>query len=450
MPETVYARLAEALRNDWAVHARPEQLAPPGDWSVWLILSGRGWGKTRTGAEWVKSLIVSGQARRVALVGSTAADVRDVMIEGESGLLSVCADWDRPLYEPSKRRVTFKNGAICTAFSTEESDRLRGPQHDAAWCDELAAWANVRDTWDMLQFGMRLGKKPRICVTSTPRPIALLKELIMRPDVHVIKGRTADNSANLPPAFLAEIVKRYEGTRLGRQELDGDILDDVPGALWSRDMIEAARIAKGTGPAMRRIVVAIDPAISVSETSDATGLVVVGLGDDNHGYVIEDLSGKYSPTAWATKAIAAYKRHEADRIVAEANQGGAMVETTLRAVDRSVPVRLVHASRGKITRAEPVSALYEQNRVHHVGAYPELEDELCSFEPGSADSPDRLDALVWGVTDLMLGGYQQITSFHIPIVASRPRGSFDALMDGILPISMADGIGDPTAKPGGF
>jgi phage terminase large subunit-like protein len=355
MPETIYGRLADALQNDWLTKARPEQLAPSGDWSVWCILSGRGWGKTRTGAEWVKSLIVSGLVRRVALVGSTAADVRDVMIEGESGLLSVCADWDRPLYEPSKRRVTFKNGSICTAYSTEESDRLRGPQHDAAWCDELAAWANVRDTWDMLQFGMRLGKKPRILVTSTPRPIKLLKELIARADVHVTKGRTADNALNLPPAFLAEIVKRYEGARLGRQELDGDILDDVPGALWSRDMIEACRISKGTGPAMRRIVVAIDPAISVSETSDATGIVVVGLGDDGHGYLLGDLSGKYSPTEWATKAVAAYKRHEADRIVAEANQGGAMVETTLRAVDRSVPVRLVHASRGKITRAEPVS-----------------------------------------------------------------------------------------------
>jgi predicted phage terminase large subunit-like protein len=251
-----------------------------------------------------------------------------------------------------------------------------------------------------------------------------------------VKGRTSDNSANLPPSFLADITNRYQGTRLGRQELDGDILDDVPGALWSRDMIEAARIPKGTEPAMRRIVVAIDPAISVSETSDATGIVVVGLGDDGHGYLLEDLSGKYSPTEWATRAVAAYKRHKADRIVAEANQGGAMVETTLRAVDRSIPVRLVHASRGKITRAEPVSALYEQHRVHHAGCFPELEDELCSFEPGSTDSPDRLDALVWGVTDLMLGGYREITNFHIPVVASRPRQDFNGPF-----VSMADGLG---------
>jgi phage terminase large subunit-like protein len=327
---SIFARLAETLADDWSVHARPEQLEPAGNWNIWVILSGRGWGKTRTGAEWVKSLIVSGKAKRVALVGATAADVRDVMIEGQSGLLSVCADWDKPLYEPSKRRITFKNGAVATAYSAEEADRLRGPQHDAAWCDELAAWSNVQATWDQLQFGLRLGKKPRCCVTSTPRPIKLLKELITRPDVHVTKGKTSDNAANLAETFLTAIVSRYAGTRLGRQELDGDILDDVPGALWSRDMIEACRITKGTEPSMRRIVVAIDPAISVTETSDSTGIVVAGLGDDGHGYVLEDLSGKYSPTEWATRAVAAYKRHKADRIVAESNQGGAMVESTLR------------------------------------------------------------------------------------------------------------------------
>jgi predicted phage terminase large subunit-like protein len=284
----------------------------------------------------------------------------------------------------------------------------------------------------------------------------------MRPDVHVIKGRTADNSANLPPAFLAEIVKRYEGTRLGRQELDGDILDDVPGALWTRDMIEAARISKGTEPPMRRIVVAIDPAVSVSETSDATGVVVVGLGDDGHGYLLEDLSAKLSPTEWATRAVAAFKRHKGDRIVAEANQGGAMVESTLRAVDRSIPVRLVHASRGKITRAEPVSALYEQHRVHHAGCFPELEDELCSFEPGTTDSPDRLDALVWGITDLMLGGYQQIMNFHPPVTGpsrsewiaaqgfGSPGGLPNSWVDGMDSSSIPPGMGSPEVDPYAF
>lgn len=399
---SIFARLATVLVDDWAALARPEQLPPPGDWSIWLILSGRGWGKTRTGAEWVKTLIVSGQARRVALIGSTAADVRDVMIEGESGLLSVCADWDRPLYEPSKRRVTFSNGAICTAYSAEESDRLRGPQHDHAWADELAAWTDAQSAWDMLQFGLRLGRKPRMCVTSTPRPIKLLKQLIKRDDVHVTKGKTSDNASNLPPAFLSEIVKRYEGTRLGRQELDGDILDDVPGALWSRDNIEANRIEKGAEPFMKRICVAIDPAISVGEDSDETGVIVCGLGDDDRGYVLEDLSGRYSPVEWARKAIMGYKKWRADRVVIEVNQGGDMAENTLRMVDPNVPVRTVHASRGKIIRAEPVSALYEQHRIAHVGGFPELEDQLCSFEPGSTGSPDRLDAMVYGLSDLMV------------------------------------------------
>ena len=420
---TVYSRLAEALADDWTVHARPEQLPPDGAWNIWLILSGRGWGKTRTGAEWVKSLIVSGQARRVALVGATSADVRDTMIEGQSGLLSVCSDWDRPNYEPSKRRVTFKNGAVCTAYSAEEADRLRGPQHDFAWADELAAWSNIRDTWDQLQFGLRLGKKPRICVTTTPRPVPLLKELIQRPDVHVTKGKTSDNAENLAETFLSAIVGRYEGTRLGRQELDGDILDDVPGALWSRDLIESCRVAKGEEPAMRRIVVAIDPAVSVSETSDATGIIVVGLGADGHGYVLQDLSGKYSPTEWARRAIGAYRLHKADRIVAEQNQGGLMVETTLHAVDRNAPVKLVNASKGKITRAEPISALYEQQRIHRVGCFPHLEDEMCSFEAGSSDSPDRLDAAVWAMTELIVLG--RLLSFTPEMVAavSRPGPS---------------------------
>ncbi|SFK83484.1 DNA-packaging protein [Methylocapsa palsarum] len=410
---SMFGRLAAALGDDWPGKARPEQLPPPGDWNIWLILSGRGWGKTRTGAEWVKSQIASGQARRVALVGATAADVRNVMIEGASGLLSICADWDRPTYEPSKRRVTFKNGAVVTAYSAEEADRLRGPQHDLAWCDELAAWTNLQAVWDQLQFGLRLGAKPRICVTTTPRPLKLLKSLIARPDVHVTKGKTSDNASNLAPTFLSAIVTRYEGTRLGRQELNGEILSDVQGALWSRDLVEETRIQKGSEPPMRRVVVAVDPATSVGENSDLTGVVVAGLGDDGNGYILEDLSGRYNPIQWATTAIAAYRRHRADRIVAESNQGGLMVESTLRAVDRTIPIRLVHASRGKITRAEPISALFEQHRAHIVGCLPELEDELCSFEPGSANSPDRLDAAVYALTDLQIS-WQSVVSFHVP------------------------------------
>jgi phage terminase large subunit-like protein len=398
----IYGRLADALANDWTVHARPEQLPPAGDWNIWVYLAGRGAGKTRAGIEWVRSL--KDTVPRIAMVAPTAADYRDVLVEGESGVLATSPNWDRPLLEPSKRRLTWGNAAIATMFSSEEPDRLRGPQHGAALCDEFAAWQNAQEAWDMLMLGLRIGKRPRAMITTTPRPIKVLKDLVARSgqDVVLTRGRTVDNRANLSGTFLAQIVSRYEGARLGRQELDGDILDDVPGALWSRDLIEACRIPKGTEPVMRRIVVAIDPAVSVSETSDATGIIVAGLGDDGHGYILEDLSGKYSPTQWATKAIAAYKRYEADRIVAEANQGGAMVETTLRAVDQDVPISLVHASRGKITRAEPISALFEQRRAHCVGAFPELEDELCSFEPGSTSSPDRLDAMVWGLSDLMV------------------------------------------------
>ncbi|WGJ16139.1 terminase family protein [Methylocapsa sp. D3K7] len=402
---SIFQRLAEVLSDDWSVRARSEQLPPIDDaWNIWLILSGRAWGKTRTGAEWVKSLIISEQARRVAFIGPTAADVRDTMVEGESGLLSVCSDWDRPLYEPSKRRVTFKNGSIITLFSAEEPNRLRGPQHNFIWMDELAAMDNAMDVFNMSMFGLRLGKKPRALITTTPRPIKILKELIARPDVHVTKGKTSDNAANLAPTFLSAIVSRYEGTRLGRQELDGDILDDNPGALWSRDLIEKTRIPKAEQPEMTRIVVAIDPAVSVSETSDATGIVVAGKCRNRHGYIIEDLSGKYSPTEWARRAIAAYREHRADRIIYEQNQGGDMVAHTLRMVDQSVPLRAVHASRGKIVRAEPISAIYEQHKVHHVGCFPDLEDEMCSFEPGTKDSPDRLDAMVYALTDLQISG----------------------------------------------
>jgi phage terminase large subunit-like protein len=340
-------------------------------------------------------------------VGPTAADVRDVMVEGESGLLSIAPSWNYPTYEPSKRRLTWPNGAIATMYSSEEPDRLRGPQHGAAWCDELAAWRNVEDTWSMLQFGLRLGKTPRTTITTTPKPIKLLKELIAQHvggDVVVTHGSTYENRDNLAPSFFSQIVRRYEGTRLGRQELNAEILEDIEGALWSRDIIEVGRRPKDYLPDLKRVVVAIDPAVSSGENSDETGIIVAGLDYDDQGFVLEDLSGRYTPTEWAKKAVGAYRRHRADRIVAEKNQGGAMVESTIRVVDPNAPIRLVHASRGKIVRAEPVSALYEQGRVSHIGGFAELEDQLCSFAPGSTASPDRLDALVYALTELMLGG----------------------------------------------
>jgi predicted phage terminase large subunit-like protein len=404
---SIFARLAEALSDDWSAHARPEQLEPPGDWNIELILAARGWGKTRTGAERTKALIMSGKAKRIAFIGGTAADVRDVMVEGPSGILAVCSDWDRPNYEPSKRRITFKNGAIISLFSAEEPDRLRGPQYDFIWFDELAAMPNAQNVFDMAMFGLRLGKKPRALISTTPKPIKILKDLIARPDVHVTKGKTLDNADNLAPTFLTSIVARYQGTRLGRQELEGEILDDNPGALWSRDLIEKTRIPAGEHPELRRIVVAVDPAVSVSESSDETGIIVAGIGHNNHGYVLSDLSGKYSPTEWARRAIEAYRLHKADRIVYEQNMGGDLVANTLRMVDMSVPLRAVHAARGKITRAEPISALFEQHRSHVVGALPQLEDQMCSFEPGMRDShDDRVDAMVWALSDLQVSACQ--------------------------------------------
>ncbi|MEI6065554.1 MAG: terminase family protein, partial [Pseudanabaena sp. ELA748] len=338
---------------------------------------------------------------RIALVAATSADVRDVLVEGESGLLAIAPPHARPVYEPSKRRLTWPNGVIATTYSADEPDRLRGPQHDAGWCDELAAW-RYPDAWDQLMFGLRLGTDPRVVVTTTPRPTPLVRQLVRSPSTHVTRGSTYDNRANLAPAFFDQIVTRYEGTRLGRQELNAEILDDAPGALWSRAMLDGSRVDRAP-LALRRVVVAVDPAVTSTESSDETGIVVAGVGTDGHGYVIADHTGKYSPADWARLAVRLYREHKADRIVAESNQGGDMVAHTIRTVDPGAPVKLVHASRGKRTRAEPVVALYEQGRVHHVGVLAALEDQLCTWDASTSEaSPDRLDALVWALTDLVV------------------------------------------------
>ncbi len=395
-----------ALAHDWTFWARPNQLPPPGDWTIWLLLAGRGFGKTRTGAEFVRAEVEAKRASRVALVGATAADVRDIMVEGESGILAISPSWSRPVYEPSKRQLTWPSGAIAKLFSAEEPDRLRGPQHDLAWCDELASWTHLQATWDMLQFGLRLGSQPRQVVSTTPRPIAVLKEILARPDTKVSRGGTRENAGNLAPKFLRAIVSRYEGTRLGRQELDGDIIDDVPGALWNRAQLDETRVR--TAPDLIRIVVAVDPPASSGPGADECGIVVAGVDRSGHAYVLADASSQgETPAQWAARAVRAYSAHQADRIVAEANQGGDMVGSVIRNVDPGVPVTLVHASRGKAIRAEPVSALYEQGRIHHVGALPKLEDQMCSFTPDfdrteAGYSPDRLDALVWAITNLMV------------------------------------------------
>ena len=400
MPITEAEALAAVARRKWLAVRRPEQIAPPGEWRTWLILAGRGWGKTRTGAEWVIDRIEDG-AQRIALVGPTAADVRDVMIEGESGLLAIAPDDLGALYEPSKRRVTFESGAICTAYSADEPDRLRGPQHEFAWCDELAAW-RYPAAWDMLAFGLRLGDDPRALVTTTPRPTKEVRELVAAATTAITRGATFDNADNLAPAFLERIVQKYEGTRLGRQELYAEVLEDVPGALWTRAMLEQAVSEwPGQTPQTSRLVVAVDPAVTSGEESDDTGIIVAGR-DGKRGYVLADLTCHLSPDGWARRAVEAYHRFGADRIVAEANQGGDMVKSVIRSVDPSVPVRLVRATRGKRVRAEPIAALYEQGRVAHAEVFPELEDQLVTWTPDSPDSPDRLDALVWALTDLDL------------------------------------------------
>ncbi|HWG06006.1 MAG TPA: terminase family protein [Beijerinckiaceae bacterium] len=404
---------AAALLYDWQeVVARKEQLPPADYWQIWLLLAGRGFGKTRTGAEWVRSRVESDAAKRIALVAPTASDARDVMVEGESGILAISRPDFRPLFEPSKRRLTWPNGAIATTYSADEPQRLRGPQHDAAWCDELAAW-RYAEAWDMLMLGLRLGTDPRCIITTTPKPIKIIRDLIARSDdpsdVRITRGKTYDNRANLAITFLQQILRKYEGTRLGRQEINAELLDDVAGALWNRKLIDDLRLRRlPDDPKFRlvRVVVSIDPAASANEDSDETGIICAALGSDGHGYILDDESGRYMPPDWAGKALKLYDAHRADRIVAEVNNGGAMVEHTIRVMKPSVSYKAVHASRGKVTRAEPVAALYEKQMVHHLGAFPTLEDQMCSFT-GDLDrkkmgSPDRVDALVWALTELMV------------------------------------------------
>jgi phage terminase large subunit-like protein len=402
------------LHYDFALWARDDQLPPDaanggGTWTIWLMLGGRGAGKTRAGAEWVRSIATAplqGAARppRIALVGETLADARSVMVEGVSGLLAVHPDHARPLYEPSRRQVRWANGAVAQLFSAEDPDSLRGPQFSAAWCDELGKWRKPEETWAMLQFGLRLGEAPRQVVTTTPRPTKLIKSLVADPYVAVTRVSTAANAGNLAPSFLESIVGRYSGTRLGRQELDAEILEDRPDALWPRGLVEGCRVA--AAPELMRIVVAVDPPTSSGPKSDACGIVVAGLGHNARAYVLADETVMGArPLDWARRVVSVYRRHEADRIVVEVNQGGDLVETVIRQVDASIPVRAVRASRGKWLRAEPVAALYEQGRVAHVGAFPALEDEISDFGPDGLSggrSPDRVDALVWALTELLL------------------------------------------------
>jgi phage terminase large subunit-like protein len=419
---TLLEEAAKSLVTIWSITARPEQLTPAGDWNVWLVLAGRGWGKTRTGAEFIRDEVASGRARRIALIGPTAADVRDVMVEGQSGILSLYAhlpEDERPVYEPSKRRIVWPNGARATLYSAEKPARLRGPQHDTFWADELAAWQDAQGTWDMLQFGLRLGRKPRGIVTTTPMPIPLVRALMADPTATVTRGSTYDNQANLAPSFIAAIKRAYEGTRLGRQEIHAEILDDNPGALWKTAQLEALRIVNL--PQLTRIVVGVDPAASANADSNETGIIAAGVGEcwckgtpETHGFVLDDRTGIYTPAQWASKVAETFGDHSADRVIAEVNQGGDLVESNLRTLgDVNLPLFTVHASRGKLTRAEPIAGLYEQGKIHHVGGLERLENQMTQWNPLTDEkSPDRVDALVWALTFLMLG--DQAPAFKAP------------------------------------
>lgn len=391
-----------ALAYDWDFWAREEQKLPPGDWTFWLILAGRGFGKTRTGAETVRHWARGSSL--VNLIGATADDARDIMIEGESGILAICPHDERPQYVKGDRKLVWPNGSISLIFTADEPDRLRGKQHTKLWGDELAAW-RYPDAWDQATFGLRLGDKPQAVITTTPRPTQIIKSLLHDAGTHVTRGSTYDNRANLAPEFFSNLITKYEGTRLGRQELEAEVLLDMPGALWQRSKLDSLRVPADDRLQMERIVVAVDPAVSTGEASNETGIIVAGRGADGHGYTLADDSGVYTPNEWGRRVAALVRKYEADAVVAETNQGGDMVEAIVRSVLPSVRYIGVRASRGKFTRAEPVAALYEQDRVHHVGRFDRLEDQMVEFTPDfdrvkQGYSPDRVDALVWAYTEL--------------------------------------------------
>ena len=412
----------EELKHDWNFWARDEQLEPDGDWNTWFVNAGRGFGKTRAGVEWVRDQVKRG-AKRIAAVAATNSDIERVMVKGESGFLSVCWEGDKtvqgkkmgyPEWSPTKRTLSWANGAQVQFFSAEEPERLRGPQFEIAWCDELAAWNKDIDTWSMLQFCMRLGKHPRIMVTTTPKPTKLVRQILKDGNTHVTTGSTFDNSANLAKTYLKAVKDQYEGTRLGRQELYAEVLEEAEGALWTTEMLDKASVKHEDVPHLNRIVVALDPAVTSNAESDMTGIVVAGIDVNGVAYVLGDYTERLSPQGWASKAIQLYHQYQADRIVAEVNQGGDMVKQTLHGEDETIPFKAVRASRGKFARAEPISALYERGIVKHVANPPdgsslnELETQMRTWEPlGSIGSPDRLDALVWAITDLSLNGYSK-------------------------------------------
>jgi len=404
--EEIFATLSGddiiSTSNDWFFAARREQIPPLWDWFIWVIIAGRGFGKNWTGSHWLIDEHIKGDAENSAIVAATAEDLRRYCLEGPSGVLSLAPDWFFPEYQPSKTRLVWPDGTITLLFTSEKPDRLRGPNLSKAWCDELSSWKYLEETWHMLQLCLRHGSKPQAVVTTTPRPKEILRELLKREhkDVAVSRGSTYDNVANLADRFVKEVIKQYKGTRLERQEIYGEVLSSFEGALWNYDLLDRVRVSEH--PILTRIGVGVDPAISSDEGADLTGIISAGTATNGHAYVLGDHSLRASPEGWARKAVAVYHDLQADFIVAEKNQGGEMVESTIRAIDPNANVRLVHASRAKITRAEPIAARYEQGKVHHVGTLPELEDQMCLLLPGRLKkSPDRADGLVWVLTELI-------------------------------------------------
>lgn len=400
----------DSARLSWPLTARETQLPPAGDWRTWLFIGGRGAGKTRAGAEWVRFAALHGGCGRIALVAPTLNDARAVMIEGISGVRAIARPGERPpAYEVSRRRLVWPNGAEAHVFSAEDPDSLRGPQFEAAWCDELAAWSRGLDVWDMLQMTLRLGPNPRCVATTTPRPVPLIRRLVADHSVAMTRSRTDDNCDHLSPAFLAHIRKTYEGTQLGYQELDGQLLDADGGALWTREMIDNNRVSDPPD-AFSDVIVAVDPPASFGPGADACGIVAVGTvrapGLEEHTYVLADGTVQgLAPSGWAGAAVALAGQVSANRIVAEANQGGEMVREVLRTAGARLPVVLKHAKLSKLNRAAPIAALYAHKQVSHIGIFSELEAEMLSFgTPGFRGSPDRIDALVWAINAVRVAG----------------------------------------------
>ncbi len=428
-PRSFYKQLSADERVGllylWEAWARSEQLAPALEWFTWIYMAGRGSGKTRSGAEWVRKQAESGTVKRIGLIASTVSDYRDTMIEGESGILSVSPPWFYPIWEPSKRKLTWPNGCVAYCFSSEKPDRLRGPQFEKIWADELAAWNRLEETFDNMMFGLRLGD-PQLMITTTPRPLKILKDLLKEDTTVLSKGSTYDNIRNLSPRFFEYVINKYEGTRIGRQEIHAEILDDNPNALFQRDDIEANRIEPKDLPELDRVCIPVDPAATSGEKSNDTGIVPVGIKKISgleHFYILGDHTCHLKPDGWGRQVLKAYHYHKANYVAGETNNGGEMVEHVIKTCQikvkeysekgkpvraftlfgRNVPFKEVRATRGKVKRAEPIGALSEQGRIHFVGRLPKVEDECCEWDPSdpSEESPDRLDSLVWGVTSLM-------------------------------------------------